>query len=99
MPITKLRPEFDRIVSQNQAIEELSDGYGGDGGPAEGPLWWKDGGYLLFSEIHNNRRMKWEPVAGVTTFRRCWARYRISTGEKWCWFPAWSWPPCFHFWW
>jgi hypothetical protein len=24
-------------------------------------LWWKGGGYLLFSDIHNNRRMKYQP--------------------------------------
>ena len=68
MPITKTQPELDRIVSSDQAIEELGNGFGGTGGPAEGPLWWKEGGYLLFSDIHNNRRMKWAPGSGVTTF-------------------------------
>ena len=34
-------------------------------GPAEGPLWWKEGGFLLFSDIHNNRRMKYMPGQGV----------------------------------
>ena len=37
-------------------------------GPAEGPLWWKEGGYLLFSDIHNNRRMKYEPGKGASLF-------------------------------
>jgi gluconolactonase len=37
-------------------------------GPAEGPVWWKEGGYLLFSDIHNNRRMKYEPGKGVSVF-------------------------------
>ena len=69
MPIEKLAPELDRIVSADQEIEELGTGYGGDQGPAEGPLWWKDGGYLLFSDIHNNRRMKWAPGEGVTIFK------------------------------
>ncbi len=35
-------------------------------GPAEGPLWWKEGGYLLFNDIHNNKRMKYTPGRGVT---------------------------------
>jgi len=35
-------------------------------GPAEGPLWWKEGGYLLFTDIHNNRRMKYTPGRGVS---------------------------------
>ena len=68
MAISRLRPELDRIVAPGSAIEELSDGFGGADGPAEGPLWWKEGGYLLFSDIHNNRRMKWQPGTGVTTF-------------------------------
>ena len=69
MPIEKSAPELERIVSMDQAIEELGDGYGGTNGPAEGPVWWKEGGYLLFSDIHNNRRMKWSPEGGVTVFR------------------------------
>ena len=69
MPIEKTAPELDRIVATDQTIEELGGGYGGDQGPAEGPVWWKEGGYLLFSDIHNNRRMKWSPGDGVTLFR------------------------------
>ena len=68
MPINKMQPELGRIVSPDQEVEELGNGFGGTDGPAEGPLWWKEGGYLLFSDIHNNRRMKWEPGSGVTTF-------------------------------
>ena len=68
MPIEQLQPELDRIVSSDQDIEELGSGYGGANGPAEGPVWWKDGGYLLFSDIHNDRRMKWAEGQGVTAF-------------------------------
>ena len=70
MPIEKTVPELERIVSMDRAIEELADGFGGDLGPAEGPLWWKEGGYLLFSDIHNNRRMKWSPEDGISVFRQ-----------------------------
>ncbi len=31
-------------------------------------MWWKEGGYLLFSDIHNNRRMKYMPGQGVSVF-------------------------------
>lgn len=68
MPIERLQPELDRIVSQDQPIEELASGFGGANGPAEGPLWWKEGEYLLFSDIHNDRRMKWAQGVGVSTF-------------------------------
>ena len=50
----------------SQPIQELADGFGGPQGPAEGPLWWHEGGYLVFSDIHNNRRMKYEPGKGVS---------------------------------
>ena len=70
MPIEKLSPDLDRLLSADQQIQELGSGFGGDGGPAEGPLWWSDGGYLLFSDIHNNRRMKWSPDEGVTLFQQ-----------------------------
>jgi gluconolactonase len=29
-------------------------------------LWWREGGHLVFSDIHNNRRMKYEPGKGVS---------------------------------
>ena len=61
MPIEVLSPDLESIVSPDAAITELGDGYGGALGPAEGPLWWHEGGYLLFSDIHNSRRMKWTP--------------------------------------
>src|ERR1043166_8273678 len=56
---------LDAIISTSEPIRILGEGYGGDGGPAEGPVWWQEGGYLLFSDIGNNRRMKWTPGAGV----------------------------------
>src|SRR3954463_3690963 len=66
--IEQLAPELEKILSPSQAIEHLADGFGGPLGPAEGPLWWKEGGYLLFSDIHNNKRMKYEPGKGVSLF-------------------------------
>ena len=66
--IEKLAPELDKVISASEPIQHLADGFGGQLGPAEGPVWWKEGPYLLFSDIHNNRRMKYEPGAGVTVF-------------------------------
>jgi gluconolactonase len=66
--IEQLAPELEKIISPSEPIQELADGFGGPLGPAEGPVWWKEGGYLLFSDIHNNRRMKYEPGKGVSVF-------------------------------
>ncbi len=67
MPIEQAAEALTRIVSVDQEVEWLGSGYGG-GAVAEGPLWWKEGGYLLFSDIGNNQRLKWEPGAGVSVF-------------------------------
>jgi gluconolactonase len=64
--IEQLTPELDRIIEISQPIQELADGFGGPQGPAEGPVWWHEGGYLVFSDIHNNRRMKYEPGTGAS---------------------------------
>jgi gluconolactonase len=64
--IDKFDPRLDRIISTDEPIKELASGFGGELGPAEGPVWWKEGGFLLFSDIHNNRRMKYTPGKGVT---------------------------------
>src|SRR5439155_3768798 len=64
--IEHFAPELEHIVSASERIEYLADGYGGAQGPAEGPLWWKEGGYLLFNDIHASRRMKYTPGQGVT---------------------------------
>ena len=61
-----MTPELDRIVSMDQAIDMLAEGFV----DSEGPVWWKEGGYLLFSDIPNDRRMKWSPREGVSEFRK-----------------------------
>ena len=66
--IEQFAPELEKIISTSEPIQNLADGFGGAQGPAEGPLWWEDGGYLLFSDIHNNRRMKYQPGSGVSLF-------------------------------
>ena len=68
MPIEVMSPDLEKVVSSDAPVVELSSGYGGENGPAEGPLWWREGGYLLFSDIHNNRRMKWTAQDGVSLF-------------------------------
>ena len=67
MPIEQAAAALERIVSLDQEAEWLGSGYGGDS-VAEGPLWWKEGGYLLFSDIGNSQRFKWAPGEGITLF-------------------------------
>ena len=65
MPIDRVSPELDRIVSPGQDLEEL----GRDYLTAEGPVWYKEEGYVLFSDINNNRRMRWTPGQGISVFQ------------------------------
>jgi len=68
MPIEQFAPELDKIIALSEPIQTLAEGFGGPMGPAEGPVWCKEGSYLLFSDIHNNRRMKYVPGQGVSVF-------------------------------
>ena len=68
--IEQLDPKLDAILDKSQPVQELASGFGGELGPAEGPVWIKEGRYLLFSDIHNNRRMKYTPgQPGATVFK------------------------------
>ena len=67
--IDQFDPALDKIISTSEPIGEIADGFGGPLGPAEGPLWWKEGGYLLFSDINASKRMKYTPGQGVTVFQ------------------------------
>lgn len=36
---------------------------------SEGPVWFADGGYLVWSDIPNNRLLRWVPDLGVSVYR------------------------------
>jgi len=52
MPILQNSPSLERIVASDQEIETLGSGYN----IGEGPLWWHEEGFLLFSEVRGNKR-------------------------------------------
>ncbi|HET9862487.1 MAG TPA: SMP-30/gluconolactonase/LRE family protein [Steroidobacteraceae bacterium] len=55
---------MDAIVPQDWKIEKLADGFGW----AEGPIWIKSGGYLLFSDVPGNKMYKWSEKGGLEKF-------------------------------
>src|SRR5258705_8915610 len=67
--IDQFDPALEKIISTAEPINSIADGMGGPLGPVEGPVWWKEGGYLLFSDIHASKRMKYTPGQGVTVFQ------------------------------
>jgi gluconolactonase len=66
VPVEILADAMKRIVTSQQDAEELGSGFGGTNGPTEGPVWIREGGYLLFSDIHGSRRMRWDPQNGIS---------------------------------
>jgi gluconolactonase len=62
-----LHPSFAKYRLAPAAVERLSTGCRW----AEGPVWFGDGRFLLWSDIPNNRIMKWEEETGaVSVFRK-----------------------------
>ena len=64
--IEVIDPRFAKIVVFNAAIERLYTGCRW----AEGPVWFGDGRFLLWSDIPNNRMLRWlEDTGEVSVFR------------------------------
>ena len=58
---------FRPLIVGHEVVERLWTG----GRWLEGPVWFGDGRYLLFSDIPNNRMLCWSEATGeVTTFRQ-----------------------------
>ena len=61
-------PEFDELVPKDAKIEKLADGFSW----AEGPVWLPKtatgGGFVVFSDVPNNRVNKWTPAGGIEVF-------------------------------
>ena len=62
-----LDPAFLRYRIFSASVEQLGSGLRW----AEGPVWFGDGRYLLFSDIPNNRIVRWdETTGGLSVFRQ-----------------------------
>ncbi|MEM7644204.1 MAG: SMP-30/gluconolactonase/LRE family protein [Pseudomonadota bacterium] len=58
-------PVFGTYVLGNAPLKQLATGFDW----VEGPVWFGDAGCLLFSDIPNNRILRWTPGEGITTYR------------------------------
>lgn len=60
-------PSFEKYRIVLAGVERLATGFRW----TEGPVWFGDGRYLLFSDLPNNRIMKWDETTGETSeYRR-----------------------------
>jgi gluconolactonase len=64
--IEALDPRFADLVLFNAELEQLAEGFRW----LEGPVWFGDQQCLLFSDIPNNRTLRWSEQHGVTVFRQ-----------------------------
>lgn len=62
--IERLDPRFDALVPKDAVIEVLASGFEW----AEGPVWVKKEGAVLFSDIPRNRVNRWKQGEGLTTY-------------------------------
>lgn len=58
-------PVFNTFVMGNAPVKQLATGFDW----VEGPVWFGDANCLLFSDIPNNRIMRWSPTSGVSVYR------------------------------
>jgi gluconolactonase len=59
-------PRFVRFVLHNATLDRLATGCRW----TEGPVWFGDAGCVLFSDIPNNRIMRWSESGGVSVYRQ-----------------------------
>ena len=65
--VQSLDPVFDKYRLPLAGVERLATGFRW----TEGPVWFGDGRYLLWSDIPNNRIMRWDEATGhVGPFRQ-----------------------------
>ena len=58
-------PIFNTYVLGNAPVKQLATGFDW----VEGPVWFGDADCLLFSDIPNNRILRWNPETGISTYR------------------------------
>ena len=57
-------PSFNKLIDISTKIEVLAEGFEW----SEGPVWVKDGSYLLFSDVPKNIIYKWKRGEEVSDF-------------------------------
>jgi gluconolactonase len=64
--IVKEEPALSSLISPNSRVEKVADGVTW----AEGPVWIRDGGYLLLSDPPENRMFRWSAEDGLSVFMK-----------------------------
>ncbi len=70
-------PALDALISPDAKIEKLAGGFFF----TEGPVWVRDGSYLLFSDPNNNTIYRWSEEDGVSVYRTHSGYSGLDIGE------------------
>jgi gluconolactonase len=62
--IVRLDPRLDSLVPADAVLEKVAEGFTW----AEGPVWSRTGGYILFSDVPTNSIIKWKAGEGSSVF-------------------------------
>jgi gluconolactonase len=62
--IERLDPALDKLVPPDAKMEVIGEGFAW----CEGPVWVRDGAFLLFSDIPNNAIMRWDAKSGCKLY-------------------------------
>jgi gluconolactonase len=62
--IERLDPAMNDLVPERAKMEVICDGFAW----CEGPTWIKNGSFLLFSDIPNNRVIRWDATSGCREY-------------------------------
>ena len=62
--IERNAPALDALIAPDARIEKLADGFQW----SEGPVWIRDGGYLLLSDVPANKMYRWSERDGLSVF-------------------------------
>ena len=62
--IERLDPALDALVPADATLEIIGEGFDW----SEGPVWVRDGGFLLFSDVPMNTIHRWDAAAGCSVF-------------------------------
>lgn len=57
-------PQFHELISSDAKVEVLADGFEW----SEGPVWWRPGDCLLFSDVPRNTVFRWQEGTGIDVF-------------------------------
>ena len=75
--IDRKDPAIDRIIPRDAVIEKLAGGFQF----TEGPVWVKDGGYLLFSDPNANTIYRYSADGQVSIYRTKSGYSGVNVGE------------------